>query len=142
MTEPNQTLLSDQAIPTVTLAGKAWPMPMLAPKQNCIVVPTVLRIVPAILASGDGKGMFDLKAFAKAIDEQTYRDLVTIAYTAVTRAHPEMTRAEFDEMPIGTMELILSVLVIAQQTGVIRPKMPGEPPSGEAPAGDSQTGMP
>lgn len=142
MVEPNPQLLGDPTVPTITLAGKAWPVPMLAPKQNKHVVPTILKVVPHVLAAGDGKGKFDLDRFAKAMDTTTYDALILVTWMALTRAHPSMTREEFEEMPIGTMELVLAVLIIAQQTGVIRPGKAGEPKTGEAPAGNSQTGMP
>jgi len=142
MTEPNQAALDDPAVARITLAGREWPVPMLAPKQNAVVVPTILRVVPHVLSAGDGKGKFDLERFAQVMDEAAYRDLVTIAWLALTRAHPALTRDEFENMPVGTMELVLAVLIIAQQTGVIRPGKPGDPRPGEAPAGSSQTGTP
>jgi hypothetical protein len=140
LTEPNQALLDDETIPRVTLAGKQWPIPMMAPKQNAIVVPTILKIVPNVLSANDGKGKFDLARFAAVMTEEAYRGLITIVWMALTRGHSALTRAEFEEMPIGTMELVLAVLIIAQQTGVIKPGKPGDIRTGEEAAGNSQTG--
>ena len=33
---------------SIVLAGRAWPIPRLAPKQNRIVVPALLELIPKI----------------------------------------------------------------------------------------------
>ncbi len=144
MTEPNQQLLDDPTIPRITLAGKEWPIPMMAPKQNVVLVPTILKVVPKVLSAGDGAGKFDIARFSEVMTEEAYKALVTIAWVALTRGHPALPRAEFEDMPVGTMELVLAVIIIAQQTGVIKPGAPkmgeAQPPIPAAP--NSQTGTP
>lgn len=143
-TLPNRVLLDEDTVPQITIAGKAWPIPMLAPKQNVKVVPAILRVVPKILATGNGEGKFDLKKFAEAVDEASYADLLNIVFLALTRGHPDLSRDEFDNMPVPTMDLVLAVIVIASQTGVIKAGMKpaGDVQLGEAGAGNSQTGTP
>ena len=39
--------------PVITLAGRAWLVPKLAPRQNRIVVPALVELIPKILAARD-----------------------------------------------------------------------------------------
>jgi hypothetical protein len=109
--------------PVITLAGKSWPVPRLAPRQNRIIVPALLRLIPRIVkareqsvAAREG----DLAYLSRFMEEQSYDQLATVAYTALTRANPELKRSDFDDMPIHTLELIASVIVIARQAGLLR----------------------
>ncbi|HEY5046932.1 MAG TPA: hypothetical protein VII49_02800 [Rhizomicrobium sp.] len=109
-----------EAVPTVTLAGREWPVPVLAPKQNRIVVPALLEVVPKlVLAREAGGGNLDI--LARYFDTATHDRLTEIAWQALTRAHPELTRATFDEMPIGVFELIGALATIAHQAGLLDP---------------------
>jgi hypothetical protein len=86
--------------PTITIAGGAWPVPLLAPRQNRVVLPGLMRL-------------------GKEPAEQ-YEPLLDIVFAALTRAHPSITRAEFEDWPIATWELVESIPVIAKQTGLLR----------------------
>jgi hypothetical protein len=161
--EPNQLAL-DGNNPVITLAGKDWPIPLLAPRQNRHVVPAVSKVTrrmvalatakiaevdeplrEALLASCDPeliarvgaeaavrRRIWEVTDFAKELADQAdpeFFELIESAvYWAVTRAHPNLTRAEFDDMPIGTLELIDAVGVIAQQTGMMRKVDPSVAP--------------
>jgi hypothetical protein len=109
---------------SIRLAGREWPVPVLAPRQNRIVVPALLDLVPKILRARDEsekageKGGF--AALARYLDTPTYDQLAEIVFAALTRAHPGLARAEFDDMPIDTLELIASVTMIARQAGLVR----------------------
>src|SRR5689334_5779654 len=83
--------------PAITLAGKAWRVPLLAPRQNRIVVPALLRL---------GTG-----------NEMHYGLLLDIAFAALTRAYPGIVRDEFEDWPIAAHELLAALPVIARQTG-------------------------
>lgn len=139
-TEPNKAFLQDESVLTVTLNGQKWPIPKLAPKQNEVVVPLVLELVPDLMdaidfvvVDGEKKQRMNMVRLARTLSPKGMHDLYTIAFTALTRAHKELLREEFDEWPIGTMECVEAVLVIAKQTGLLRDKKPGEAPaSGEA----------
>ena len=108
--------------PTITLAGKAYPIPMLAPRQNRIVVPTAARL----------QGVNP-----KSISTEQYDDFIEIAFLAAQRGNPTLNKVEFMEMPITTEELFTAFPVILQQTGIFRKA----DASGEAPGAESsQTG--
>jgi hypothetical protein len=162
-TEPNQQML-DGKTPTISLAGKDWPIPLLAPRQNRIVVPAVSKITRRMREIGTEKlaeldaesrqilldscdddlvarlgadgavrqRLWQITDFSKALVEQMEPDFFDLldeaAYWALTRAHPSLTRAEFDDMPIGTIELIDAIGNIAQQTGMMRKVDPSVAP--------------
>jgi hypothetical protein len=111
-------------IPTITLAGREWPVPVLAPRQNRIVVPALLELIPKILRARDeSANAGETTSFAQLsryLDTPAYDRLTDVVFAALTRAHPGHSRAEFDELPIDTLELIASVRVIALQAGLVR----------------------
>jgi hypothetical protein len=72
-------------------------VPLFAPRQNRIVIPALLQL-------GTGTG-------------ECYALLLDIAYAALTRAHHEIVREEFEDWPIATHELIAALPIIAEQTG-------------------------
>lgn len=116
MTEPNPLFL-DGTTPTVTLAGKDWPVPMLAPRQNRHVVPAIIKLGPKFANLGNLKTVSSVYA---RVDEDVYGALLDACFWALRRAHPAMERDEFEDMPVTTNELMLALPVIAQQTGMIK----------------------
>lgn len=109
-TEPAQVNETD--VPVITLAGKQWPVPLLAPRQN-------RKVVPLLVSVG-------LITDARSISEELYGKLLDIVYLALSRAHPNLARDEFDDMPIQTMELVNAIPTIAEQTGMLKAGEPGE----------------
>src|SRR5215469_16216778 len=110
--------------PMICLAGREWPVPRLAPKQNRIIVPLLLRLIPRILKAREeafAARENDLAYLGRFIDEATYDELATAAFAALTRAHPDLKRTEFDDMAIETLELLGAVSTIARQAGLLRP---------------------
>lgn len=102
--------------PVITIAGRAWRVPLLAPRQNRIVVPALLRM-------GANPGA-------------QYDDLLGMVFAALTRAN-DLAREEFDDMPIPTWELTAAVPIVAQQTGMLsksakKTSSPGAPPDWDA----------
>jgi hypothetical protein len=119
-TEPNQAAI-DAGAPTITLAGKAWPIPMLAVRQNRLVVPAVR------VWAKDAAGVFD--------STPAYDNALSAIFNALLRAHPDITRAEFDELEITAPEVNGSFVVIAIATGLFTERgEPSGPSQGEAPA--------
>ena len=111
--------MNDATPPTITLAGEQWSVPVLAPKQNRIVVPALLEIIPKIVSAreeNDG----GLAQLARYLDTATYDRLMDVAYYALSRAHPELSRSDFDDLPIDTAELIGALGVIACQAGLLK----------------------
>jgi hypothetical protein len=86
------------ADPRITIAGKSWRIPLLAPRQNRAILP--------LLCAGP----------------HDYHALCEIVFIALTRAHPGLTRDEFDDWPIPACELVDALPVIARQTGFLGPR--------------------
>lgn len=129
-----------EGAPVVKLAGLDFPIPVLAIKQNRIVVPGLMKLAPFLVKFGE------LAATAKTIanpdgdpawwhkiEIETHQlDLMSdIVYSACTRAKPGFGRGEFDNMPITLMELIEAIGVIGAQTGMMGRRREGVPGSGE-----------
>lgn len=129
MTEPNTEVPSDT--PTITLAGKDWPIPKLAPKQNRIVVPGLLKFYKEVPAAGTG-------AAVSSLTTEQYDNILTVVYTALTRAN-KIPRLEFDDLEIDTLELFNSLRVIGKQSGLLK-DVPADAKPGESEAENPQTG--
>ncbi|HEY5046933.1 MAG TPA: hypothetical protein VII49_02805 [Rhizomicrobium sp.] len=102
------------SVPTIVVAGTQWPVPLLAPRQNRIVVPLLIE------------GRTD------------YAALLEIVFAGLTRAHPQVSRGPFEEWPIPLYELQNALPVIARQTGLLKPgsakthATPSAPPDWDA----------
>jgi len=130
MTEPNALLLSDESLPTISLAGVRWPIPKLALQQIEIVVPLILA----------SRGVANLST----ITTELLHNLGTILYWGLRRGHKDLTREEFDQMPIEFGDLLTGMTVVGQQSGVLKSPANGVAQvtaPGEA-QGTSQTGAP
>ena len=117
--------------PKVSLGGKEWPVPLLAARQNKIIDPLILGLLPIFAEWQTNRAV----ALAKLTGEE-YDKLQEICYQALRRAHPEFTRDQFLDMPVSLPELIAAFPIIAQQTGVFARVAPGEAPA----AAPRQTG--
>jgi hypothetical protein len=104
-------------VPLIAIAGRNWPVPMLAPRQNRVVVPGIMRL--------------------EEQPARQYKDLLDIVFAALTRAHPTLDRTEFEDWPIATWQLVESVPVIAAQTGLLRSARRARTPAGEPPDWDA-----
>lgn len=117
-TEPNQKEI-DLGTPTITLAGKVWPVPFLPPRQQRTLVPAISRITKRFSKLGavmkDGNVQI---AMLEELDESMMNDLYTMGYLALSKAHPQLLKAEFEELPISVIELINAIVPISQQTGL------------------------
>jgi hypothetical protein len=111
--------------PTISIAGRDWPVPQLSPKQNRIVVPALLDVFPKIIRARDAAqeagDLGGLAQLARYLDTAVYDLLTDISFHALTRAHPELKRGDFDELPIDTAELIAAIGVVACQAGLFKP---------------------
>lgn len=100
-TEPNATFLSDERVPRITFSGKEWPIPKLCPAQ--------LEIVAPVFAST-----------GTAVTRERMKDITTVVFTGLYRAHKTLTRQEFDEMPTDFGELAAAFLVVGRQAGILK----------------------
>ncbi|HEY3778769.1 MAG TPA: hypothetical protein VGL35_11995 [Rhizomicrobium sp.] len=81
--------------PTISIAGRTWRVPLLAPRQNRIVLPALMKPAADIAC------------------------LLDMVFAAMTRACPHLDRDEFEDLPIPFHELLDAIPVIAQQTGFL-----------------------
>lgn len=111
-------------VPTITLAGREWPLPKLAPRQNRIVVPALVTLIPKILRARDETTAAGetsaLAGLARYLDTQSYDALANIVFAALTRATPSLTRDAFDDMAADTSELLAAVAPIARAAGLLK----------------------
>jgi hypothetical protein len=100
--------------PVISLGGKEFPVPLLAPRQQRIVIPAIMRL---------------RTMNAAAITQEQYDDLCEISLSAAQRGTPSLKRDEFLDMPIQVNELLSALPVIAKQTGLLKESPnTGEPP--------------
>jgi hypothetical protein len=116
------------AAPKVTLAGKEFPIPLLVPRQNRIVIPKLIDLMKGFT---EGGALSAINITMKLTTQQ-YDDLSEIIWVALTRATPTLTKDDFLDMPIDLMELIAAMDIVAQQCGVM--KRAGGTKPGEAKA--------
>ncbi len=117
---------SDSA-PTVALGGQRWPVPALAARQNRIIDPLILSLLPVF-----SEWQSDRAALSKLGSAQ-YEALLEIAFQAIRRARPELAREQFLDLPVTLPELVAAFPVIARQTGVFERASPGEGAAGMSP---------
>ena len=145
MTKPSAELVDGEAanapdggVLAIVIANRSWPVPRLSPKQNRIVVPALLAVVPRIVDAHrrSETGTQDrLFLMARYLDTPTYDRIADAVFHALTRAHPQLSRTEFDELPIDTLDLLGAITVIARQAGLLGPQ-PAENPAAQ-PAADA-----
>jgi hypothetical protein len=84
--------------PVIVIAGREWRVPYLAPRQNRTVVPALMRL--------------------GTCREEQYEFLLDIVFAALTRAHPDIAREDFEDWPVALYELVDALPVVAKQTGL------------------------
>lgn len=119
--------------PKITIGGREFEIPLLAARQNMIIDPIILRLMPifALISTDNVAGL-------TKIDEEYYKDFQEVVYVAITRANPQFTRDMFLDMPVTLQEMIGAFPTIAKQTGIFKEQK--EPTSGEDLTGNSLTG--
>lgn len=118
--------------PSVTLAGKQWPMPELVIRQNRKVRRPLIEMNDRIrLANKDGA------VFAELPEEDWDRLIVVPIYYGLTRAHPTLKLEEFLDWPATDEELVNAWFVLRDQSGVFLKPKDGAP--GEALATEPRT---
>jgi hypothetical protein len=76
---------------------------------------------------------------AHSLEPEFFDTVCDALYWALTRAHPQLTRQQFDDMPMGMLEMIDCIGVVAQQTGMMKRVEPSAGPLADpnAPASPS-----
>lgn len=111
------------AAPKIKIAGKEWPIPVLAPRQNRRILPRMSRM-----------GSFNIANTTEA----DLDDMYEIVFWALTRAHPDLNQNDFMDWDIPLSELLPAMPIIAKQTGLLEVRPEGED-EGEA-TGKALTG--
>lgn len=116
--------------PKITLAGKTFPIPMLAPRQSRKLVPFAFKM-GSYLNNTSG------------LEETDFDEMIGMIAVGLSRTRPDKTVPELTEelmdMPITLDEMQAALQTIFEQTGVVKRVAAGDQ-SGEAAAGSSQTG--
>jgi hypothetical protein len=118
--------------PRVVLGGKHWPIPLLSARENKVIDPLILGLLPLF-----SLWERDKSAALERLGAAQYDALLEIALVAARRASPQLTREQFLDLPITLPELIAAFSVIAQQTGIFEKARPGGA-AGEALAGKGE----
>lgn len=122
-TRPNQREI-DAGEPTVEYGGKLWPVPMLSIKELRLVQTKIDRLAEIII---------EKETPQRDYTPEVLEDLSYVLYVALTRAHPELPRAEFDDMKTSRRELVLAFLLVLVQANGVRPAPP-KPADGQGEA--------
>jgi hypothetical protein len=118
--------------PKVHLGGREWPVPLLVVRQNRIIVPLILSLVPLMAAFRVSR-----QAGLAKVGEKEYDAMSEICYQAIRRAQPEFSHDQFNDLPVQIWEMVQALEVIAEQSGLLKRDDPGEAPG----VGNPQTGM-
>ncbi|HUO92557.1 MAG TPA: hypothetical protein VMU22_06535 [Rhizomicrobium sp.] len=123
--------------PTVTLAGRRWPVPELAIRQLRVVRRPLIDLTDQIAATGtETTGERVMK-----LSTAQYEQMVEIVYQGLSRAHPKLSREEFLDLAATDMEIFQAFLVVRRQSGLFVTTPQDEArPVGEAEAEPSPTG--
>jgi hypothetical protein len=110
--------------PTVTLGGEEFFVPVLALRQARVVVPGIMELMPRLnaiqrtLARSERAGVF--------LSESDVDLMIDVVHAALTRAYPQMTRDDLLDREASFAQLVVSISVIARQTGLFAAATPGE----------------
>lgn len=124
------------AAPKITLGRKEWPVPELSARQNRIIDPLILGLLPIFSEWQSNK----TTALGK-IGAAEYESLLDIALTAIRRGSPDISKEAFLDLPITLPELINAFPIIANQTGLFKKDTSDAAPGEAQGAGSSQTGI-
>ncbi len=105
----------------VMLGGKKWEIPMLSARQNRVVDPLILGLLPLFAT-----WQHDKPAALGMLSQQQYEALQEIAYQGISRGSPDINKDTFLDLPVTLPELVTAFAVVAEQTGIFSRGEPGE----------------
>jgi hypothetical protein len=130
LTEPADL---DAEIPRVTLAGKAWPIPELVWTQlrkcrrelielNGLINAALAESAPAPDESALDRGLRQMgvmeQVFLGLSNDDFDRLVMAPIYLALSGAHPDLSRDEFDAWRLTETERQLAWLTVRRQSGL------------------------
>ena len=104
--------------PSIVLGGASWPVPPFALRQNILLQTLLGNAANNVLGKDMG-----------ALTQADVDCLVQIAVISLSRAHPGVTLADIEDLPITVPELLQILPTVMEQTGLYKRK---DPPPGEA----------
>ena len=99
--------------PKIVLGGQEWPVPAFALRQN----------IPLQTLLGNAAN----NVLGKDMGSLTQADvdcLVQVAVISLSRAHPGVTLADIEDLPITVPELLQILPTVMEQTGLYKRKVP------------------
>jgi hypothetical protein len=121
----------------VSLGGRKWPVPVLAAKQNKVIDPLILRLLPVF-----AEWQTDRTSALTKLGSTQYDALLEIAFVAIGALNAALTREAFMDLPVTLPELISAFSVIAVQTGIFQKENDlGEAVGAGSPLKDFPTGI-
>ena len=105
----------------------------LTPKQKASIL---AQVVEEVATLGEDNALHNRLwaitdfpvEMSREMTDEVFEALVTAVFWALRRAHPALTLDEFEEMPIGMIDLINTIGIIADQTGMMRKADPSDDP--------------
>lgn len=116
--------MTDQPIRNVTLADRTFPVPMLPPIANRIVLPLCHKLSDLVKRTTEAGGVF-------APTTEEYDDTMTAIAAAVSFGSPDVTKEDLMLLAMKPQQQFDALLAIRLQTGGWTTAKPGED-TGEA----------
>jgi hypothetical protein len=133
MTEPAR--YDPATTPAVEWHGRKWPIPELAARQLDLIWDDVIALTEALRIEKEDE--FGRKIYSLSADQM--RRLRGVVYVGLTRAHGELTRDEFDDVPATPLEIVLAFFVVRNQSLIFgRPSKEAAVKRGEGERGASR----
>ena len=119
--------------PVIKIAGVAYTVPKLVPRQQRYVLPALLRVTPAMYKLGKAmKEQGGLANLENPLTTEIYEDLLRILYWGVI--WPNDKAFKYDtiyDLPIDLEDLSTAALAVQKQSGLFRQASVEEAESGE-----------
>lgn len=132
---PNQELLDDPEVPTITIGFGAkavkWPIRRMSVRQNRRIIPLLAEVLPPLMEA-QKKG--EMSGFIRSgTDDRLYK----IIFIALRRGHPDLSEAQFEDFELGVAESFDAITTIGLQTGLYsKVDIGAKRKSGELPGGE------
>jgi hypothetical protein len=116
--------ISGRDIPTVTLAGRQWPVPELTIRQLRACRRAIIDLSEALSPvvekgdSGEARVVTTTGERVMHLPAEQFDQMCNVVYHGLTRAHPSLTPQEFDALEATDSEIFLAFLVVRRQSGI------------------------
>ncbi len=121
MQEPAQTR---EGVPTVTLAGRDWPVPefcirqLRATRRPLIDLTNAINPVVETDAEGNGRIVTSTGELVLSLSPAQFDQMCDVVYHGLVGGSPSLTRDAFDALKATDAEIFLAFLVVRRQSGI------------------------